>query len=161
MPPFLDNFSTLNTNWTVVTSALAEIASDTRWEFGVPQNGRETNSHTGTNAWGNNLNGLAIETASTDLVSPAISLTGGNIATLRFWHSYDFTERSQLLDLVAAGLFISTNNGASWELVSQYIDQSDGWEAEKSISRRTSGAWCGWAGITNCSRSRRRCGRVG
>ena len=131
VPPFLDNFSALNTNWTVVTSELAEIASDTRWEFGVPQNGRETNSHTGTNAWGNNLSGLALETASTDLVSPAISLTGGNVATLRFWHSYDFAERSQLLDLVAAGLFISTNNGASWALLSQYTDESDGWESEE------------------------------
>ena len=131
VPPFLDNFTTFNTNWTVVTSELAEIASDTRWEFGVPQNGRETNSHTGTNAWGNNLSGLAIETASTDLVSPAISLTGGNVATLRFWHSYDFAERSQLLDLVAAGLFISTNNGASWALLSQYTDVSGGWESEE------------------------------
>ena len=130
-PPFADGFLTLNTNWTVVTSELAETPSDTRWEFGVPQNGRETNSHTGTNAWGNNLNGIPIETASTDLVSPAISLTGGNVATLRFWHSYDFTERSQLLDLVAAGLFISTNNGASWELLNQYTEESAGWEGEE------------------------------
>ena len=129
VPPFLDNFATRNTNWTVLTGEIAEIASDTRWEFGVPQNGRETNSHTGTNAWGNNLNGAPIETASTDLISPAISLTGGNVATLRFWHSYDFSEQSQLLDLVAAAVLISTNNGATWDVLEQYFDQSDGWEA--------------------------------
>ena len=102
-----------------------------QWSFGVPNNGRETNSHTGTNAWGNNLNSLAIDTASTDLVSPAIGLYGGNAATLRFWHSYDFTEASPTLDLVAAAVMISTNNGDSWAVLQQYTDSNAGWEEEE------------------------------
>ena len=131
VPPYFDNVDTARTNWIIQASEIAGLASDTQWSFGVPNNTRETNSHTGTNAWGNNRNGLAIENANTDLISPAISLTGGNTATLRFWHSYDFAERSQILDLVVAGVLISTNNGGTWDKLSQYTELSDGWEFEE------------------------------
>src|SRR2546425_7129921 len=31
-------------------------------------------------------------------ICPAVDLTGGNVATLRFWHSYDFTDENAIID---------------------------------------------------------------
>ena len=68
--------------------------TDGNWTLGTPHNSLQTAAHTGTNAWGSNLDGGSIEIADTLLVGPAVNLTGGNLATLRFWQSYDFTARS-------------------------------------------------------------------
>jgi hypothetical protein len=85
--PWVDDLNNSGTNWTVFDGDFTEGS----WQIGVPNNGWETAAQSPPNAWGSNLNGDAIGFAESFLVSPAIDLTGGNVATLRFWHSYDFS----------------------------------------------------------------------
>lgn len=123
--PFFDDLDhASSTNWAVIRGD----ESETEWELGVPANDRETAANSPPNSWGSNLQGLAISIADTLLVGPALNLTGGNSATLRFWHSYDFTERGEF-DLYEFGqVYISTNNTADWTLVAEFADESAGWE---------------------------------
>ena len=94
----------------------------------MPNNGREIEAHSATNAWGCNLNGDASSLGDTSLISPAFELTGGNKATLSFWQSYDFNPRS-VSDIQEYGeVRISTNNGASWAVLTQFAEASNGWE---------------------------------
>jgi hypothetical protein len=133
--PYLENFDGPLKDWTTASGGLededASFPSDAVWQLGVPRNGMETEAFSPPNAWGSNLEGGFVEFADTDLISPAIELTGGNRAFLRFWHSYDFTEKTELLDLEAGGLLISTNNGDAWTILRQYGDWSFGWEDEE------------------------------
>ena len=82
----LDNSGT-SSNWTTFDAE----GSEASWQLGVPNNGWETEAYSPPNAWGSNLHGDAVAYAESFLISPAIELTGGNAATLRFWHSYDFS----------------------------------------------------------------------
>jgi hypothetical protein len=91
-PPWVDDLNNSGTNWTVLDGDFSEAT----WRLGVPNNGWETDAHSPPNAWGSNLNGDAVSYAESFLVSPAIDLSGGNAATLRFWHSYDFTDDNAL-----------------------------------------------------------------
>ena len=86
-PPWVDDLNNSGTNWTVFDADGTEMS----WQLGVPNNGWETQAHSPPNAWGSNLGGSGLGYAESFLVSPAIDLTGGNTATLRFWHSFDFT----------------------------------------------------------------------
>ena len=129
--PFVDNLEGLSsTNWSVIQGDESEV----QWQLGQPANGRETAAHSPTNAWGSNLDGGAIEIADTLLVGPAVNLTGGNSATLRFWQSYDFTGGDS--DIYEFGqVFISTNNTADWTQIAEFAEESDGWEeAEIDLS---------------------------
>ncbi|MFO1496889.1 MAG: S8 family serine peptidase [Verrucomicrobiota bacterium] len=83
------------------------------------------------NAWGSNLNGDGIDFAQTTLISPALYLAGGNQAKLRFWHSYDFSERSEFDIIESGGVFISTNTATEAVLLKQYDDLNGGWEEEE------------------------------
>jgi hypothetical protein len=85
--PWVDDLNNSGTNWTVLDADFSEGS----WQLGVPNNGWETAAHSPPNAWGSNLNGDATSVVWSFLLSPAINLTGGNVATLRFWHSYDFS----------------------------------------------------------------------
>ncbi|HXF09492.1 MAG TPA: S8 family serine peptidase, partial [Desulfuromonadaceae bacterium] len=127
-PPWFDSLDGLNnnsqTNWSVVESEFSNV----NWQLGVPQNGLESSAYSPPNAWGSNINGDSIDTADTLLVTPAIDLSGGNLATLRFRQSYDFTERSEF-DIYEYGqVYISTNNSAGWTLLEEFGDASDSWE---------------------------------
>jgi len=105
IPPWTDNLDAGATNWTVFDKE----DSLTTWTLGVPNNGWENSAHSPPNAWGSNLDGGVLDQADTFLISPAIHLAGGNRATLRFWHSYDFTEKSEF-DIIEVGqLLIITN----------------------------------------------------
>ncbi len=73
----------------------------------------------------------AIDFAETFLISPAILLTGGNVATLRFWHDYDFTESSDFDILEYGQLLLLTNNASSPVTLAQYSDVSSGWIQEQ------------------------------
>ena len=136
--PLFENFDgPAGTDWTALSGGIAGddefggISSDTIWELGVPRNGFETEAMSPPNAWGSNLDGKALEFADTDLISPAVELSGGNKATLRFWHSYDFTERTELLDIELGGVLVSTNNGSAWSFLRQYGEFTLGWEEEE------------------------------
>jgi len=123
-PPWSDQLESGGTNWSV----LDEDGSEATWQLGVPSNGQETSAHSPVNAWGSNLGGGPISLAHTFLISPAIHLSGGNVATLTFWHSYDFTE--QIDDFPHAGqLLIVTNSVSAPIPLAVYQDEaSASWE---------------------------------
>ncbi|MBX3747852.1 MAG: S8 family serine peptidase [Verrucomicrobiae bacterium] len=132
-PPFIDNLDAGGGEWTVASSDLgAEVLSifiTSTWELGRPNNELATSAWSGLHCWGTNLRGLPNELADTSLISPAILLTGGNRATLRFTHNYDFYPRSDFGDILeVGGLYATTNNGAIWTPLRQYSTASDGWE---------------------------------
>jgi Subtilase family/Bacterial TSP3 repeat len=127
LPPWSDNMNTGATNWSVVASD----GSQTEWTLGVPNNTQETSAHSPPAAWGSNLNGDAIDTSETFLISPAIELIGGNSAKLHFWHSYDFLFNSDLDILNEGNLLLITNNATTPITLAQYSDDSTpGWIEE-------------------------------
>lgn len=127
IPPWYDNLESGATNW------ITFDAEDTQstWTLGVPNNNWETDAVSPINAWGSSLNGAVLDYAETFLISPAIDLTGGNDATLRFFHSYDFTLQTEL-DLTEGGrLLIVTNSvTAPVELRTYGPDDVLHWEEE-------------------------------
>ena len=108
----------------------------TGWTWGAPRNSSGTGAHSGSRVWATNLNGDDVDFGISDLVSPAISLVGGNRAKLRFWQYYDFsasggTEDDPFGDFVleAAQVALSTDNGATWKDLYVVADEfSSGWE---------------------------------
>lgn len=106
--PFTDHFDLANTNWTTYDGE----ESLATWQLGVPNNGQENAAHSPPNAWGSNLRADYIDYADTFLISPAIQLAGGNRATLRFWHSYDFTEQTSFDILEGGVVYLFTNRNA-------------------------------------------------
>jgi hypothetical protein len=124
-PPFFDAFETGGTNWTIHD----EDGTQVTWRLGVPNNGWETEAYSPVNAWGSNLDGDNIDGADTYLISPAISLNGGNTARLRFWHSYDFTFKTEG-DIVDGGeVLIFTNSVDGPAGLAAFVDEaSGGWE---------------------------------
>ncbi|MBA4150766.1 MAG: S8 family serine peptidase [Verrucomicrobia bacterium] len=121
--PWSDNLENGGTNWIVIDGE-----PGTTWRLGTPNNGWESSAHSGLNAWGSNLDGAAIDLGDTSLIGPAVSLAGGTQATLKFWHSYDFTERSELDIIEFGSVQISTNNGSAWIELATLFEFSDGWE---------------------------------
>jgi hypothetical protein len=135
-PPFVDDLERGATNWTVAGGELdAETLSllvSSTWELGRPANELATAAHSGSACWATNLRGDVNDYSESSLVSPAILLSGGNRATLRFWHNYDFFPRSDELDIIEiGGLYVTTNNGAAWTPLVEYGEASDGWEQEE------------------------------
>lgn len=123
-PPWSDNLENSGDAWFVQDSPDTESS----WRLGVPANDLETQAHSPVNAWGSNLDGAPIGSASTFLISPALELSGGNRATLRFWHSYDFSERSQF-DLYETGQVLIVTNGVSEPItLTNFTEFSFGWE---------------------------------
>lgn len=122
LPPFTDNFELPSVEW----STYAADESESAWTRGVPGGG-ET-AHSPVNCWGSNLRGGALSQSECYLISPGILLSGGNRATLRFWHNYDFFPRSEF-EIELAAVEIITNITAAptvlWQLPA---DASFGWE---------------------------------
>ena len=94
----------------------------TGWRWGVPENPAGVPALSGDHVWATNLKGDDVDFGISDLISPAISLVGGNRATLRFWQFYDFsvsggTDEDPFGDFVieAAQVALSTDNGATWK----------------------------------------------
>jgi hypothetical protein len=84
-----------------------------------------TQAHSGTNAWGSNLDGSGATYIESYLVSPAIDLKGGNLATLKFWQNYDFSEEATYQ---AAQLLLFTNSQTLPITLATYDDATAGWE---------------------------------
>ncbi|MCI0535775.1 MAG: S8 family serine peptidase [Verrucomicrobiales bacterium] len=127
--PLLENFDgPTRTNWTALSGGMG---SEAIWQLGVPRNGRASNALSRPNVWGSNLEGKVVGFADTDLISPAVELSGGNNATLRFWHSFDFTKRSEFLDTELGTILVSTNNGVAWSILREWGDLTPGWDKEE------------------------------
>jgi hypothetical protein len=127
--PWVDNLDgpSSTNDWSVVNGDLTV----SMWTLGVPNNGLETAAHSPPDAWGSNLEGASIDQADTTLVGPPVQLTGGNVATLRFWQSYDFTTSPETTGYEYGQLYISTNNAADWTLLKEYSDATVGWQEEE------------------------------
>ncbi len=155
-PPWTDTVEGGITGWAVFDNSSADgfpdvgedgggDVSGSLWQFGVPADALGIAAHSPTNCWGTNLNGDSVDFSDTDLISPAITLIGGNSATLRFWQNYDFSGNSAgggddgFGDiLIEAGqVALTTDNGGTWnDLYTVQSDASDGWEeVEVDISR--------------------------
>jgi hypothetical protein len=105
--------------------------SQGHWTLGVPNNGVETAAVSPPYAWGSNLKGANLDYADAFLLSPAIQLTGGNRATLRFWDSYDFTDVTGFDILEGGLLYIFTNRTAEPITLATFGDTSGGWTEEE------------------------------
>lgn len=125
--PWADAFAEMEgTNWVVYAGDDSQLS----WELGVPANGQETNAHSPPYAWGSNLQGVPADWAESFLISPPIELKSGNRATLRFWHSYDFSERGEF-DILEGGEVLVFTNRLSEPIPLGAFNQgevSDGWE---------------------------------
>ena len=124
--PWADSMDTGATNWSVFTDPNSQCA----WTLGVPNNGQESSAHSPPDAWGSNLGGAVIDSASTFLLSPALQLPPGQTTTLSFWHAYDFTSTSDF-DIYAFGqvLLITNANSTTPVTLAEYSDAiSLGWE---------------------------------
>ena len=121
-PPWFDSLETNSPNW----STFASTDSETDWTLGAPGGG-ET-AYSGTNCWGSNLSGGPVSQMEAYLISPGVLLSGGNKATLRFWHNYDFTALGDF-DFQLAAVEIITNVTKEPVLLAQMPeDFSAGWE---------------------------------
>jgi len=128
-PPYVDDMDSAATvtNWSVFSND----GSEAHWQLGVPNNGVETMAHSPPNCWGSCLHGGNFGYIDTFLISPAIELTGGNVATLRFWHSYDFTEDPGSDIFQGGELLIITNSLSDPLSLAEYFDANFAWEPEE------------------------------
>ena len=110
-------------------SGSGDGSTTSSWAYGTPTNTYGVQAHSGTNCWATNLKGENVDNGISDLISPAIDLTRGNRAMLHFWQWYDFTSRSELLDVEAGQVLISVDDGANWSAIySPQFETSDDWE---------------------------------
>ncbi|HYG22305.1 MAG TPA: S8 family serine peptidase [Verrucomicrobiae bacterium] len=122
VPPWNDNLEVSSLDWSVISAD----ESESQWERGTPGGGLVPSS--GTNAWGSNLGGGPLGHMESYLISPGILLTGGNQATLRFSHQYDFTPKGEV-DFQLAAIQIITNISTPPILLHQFAeDFSLEWE---------------------------------
>ena len=125
-PPWFDNLESGATNW----SEASDPSSQVQWQLGAPNNGYVTNAHSGTRAWCSNISGGAIDTVSSTVATPAIDLSGGDTATLTFWHAYDFPTFAN--DITEdAEVDVSTDEGNTWTTINTYTGTSGGWVREQ------------------------------
>ncbi|MSU35717.1 MAG: hypothetical protein EXS36_11535 [Pedosphaera sp.] len=152
LPPWLDTLEAGRVGWVIIENSSAQGGdfgggdgeddgfggSSVGWQFGTPKNNHQVEAHSGTNCWATNLRGEGVDYALTDLISPAVSLIGGNKATLRFWHNYDFQDVGTGGDddggfgdihIEGAQIALSTDNGGTWnDIYSNQDETSSGWE---------------------------------
>jgi hypothetical protein len=118
-PPFIDPLQDGGTNWSVFNGEGTQF----QWQLGSPNNGHVSFTPSGdATAWASNLQGGRADYIDTFLISPAIDLTGGNVARLRFWHAYDFSYDIGN-DLINGGeLLIVTNSVSAPATLARYDD---------------------------------------
>ncbi len=148
-PPWLDDLESGDEGWAVYNdeSIFVDGGDDEEggggfslsgWDFGTPMNRHGVEAHSGVHCWGTNLGGADVDFAITDLISPAVSLVGGNRARLTFWHQFDFStpddgteDEFGDLTIEAAQVAVSADNGASWRsLYANQDETTDGWVQE-------------------------------
>jgi len=126
-PPFIDNLQNGGTNWSVFNGEDSQYG----WRVGSPQNGHVANTPSfDGSAWASNLNGDRADYIDSFLISPAIDLTGGNVARLRFANAYDFNDTGD--EIINGGeLLIFTNSVSAPGTLAVYFDRNSGWETEE------------------------------
>lgn len=121
-PPWFDNLETNSLDW----STFASTDSETNWTRGWPGGGETP--HSGDNCWGSNLGGEPVSQLEAYLISPGVLLNGGNKATLRFWHNYDFLPAGDF-DVQLAAVEIITNIASGPIVLAQMPEDASGaWE---------------------------------
>src|SRR5262249_40077766 len=78
--------------------------------------------------WGSCLFGEAHDFLDTFLIGPAVALTGGNTATLRFWHRYDFTRKTDFDVKEFGEVLIITNSLSDPVTLAKFVDANSMWE---------------------------------
>lgn len=123
LPPWSDDLETPSAEWSVFSSE----GTKAEWTRGIP--GKGETAHSPANCWGSNLGGGSLDLEESFLVSPGVLLTGGNHATLRFWHNYNLVSEGDLT-IELATVEIITNVAAPSQLLWQLPAEtaSDGWE---------------------------------
>ena len=124
LTPWRDNLEAGGRDWSIQDGDDTEAS----WELGRPDNSLDNQAHSPTNAWGTNLKGDALGYMFSNLISPAVELREGNLATLSFWHNYDFTGDSILEH---GRLLLFTNTQTQPIELAVYQDSSFGWEKEE------------------------------
>jgi hypothetical protein len=119
-PDWSDDMETGATNWTTYASS----DSQTEWLLGTPKNMLQSSAHSGVNAWGCNLNYADVDTDELFLISPAIYLTGGNVAKLRFYQSYNFQTVGDFDILEYGQVLLLTNNATTPVTLAAYSDDT-------------------------------------
>jgi hypothetical protein len=136
-PPWADSMDGRTTNWL----AYSDSSSQCEWTLGVPANDQASEAHSPPHAWGSNLEGSVIDSASTFLISPALKLPPAGTITLRFWHSYDFSLQSET-DIYEQGelLMITNNSSVTPISLAGFTDDiTGGWEEEEIDLSRYAG----------------------
>jgi len=128
LPPWFDNLNSGATNW----STYADPSLGSRnWTLGVPHNQLGTNNAPSPpDVWGSNLNGDPVDYQECFLISPAIYLTNGNVATLNFWQNYDFSDLSGYDIELGQVQVVVAETGASATLA-EFSDLSGDWEQQQ------------------------------
>jgi hypothetical protein len=148
-PPWLDDLESGDEGWAVYNDESIFFGDGeddeggggiaaSGWSYGTPVNRYGVEAHSGENCWGTNLGGQPVDFAITDLISPVVSLVGGNRARLTFWHQFDFStpddgsdDEFGDLNIEAAQVALSTDNGATWRpLYANEDELTDGWVQE-------------------------------
>jgi hypothetical protein len=125
LPTPLTNDMELGTNgWKVVTEPGTEFG----WRLVAVNNGFVGAAHSPANAWASNPLGLEASRIDSSLISPAIELAGGNVATLRFWHAYHFILQTPFDKEENGKLYLLTNALSPPLLLAEYTGQSAIWE---------------------------------
>jgi Subtilase family/Bacterial TSP3 repeat len=138
--PWSDNFEQPPVGWAVYTNldlGGGDLGgtNPSIWTWGQPTDAEGVGAHTGTNVWATNLKGGPVDTADTDLVSPAISLEQSSFALLNFWQNYDFSTTSNPddpfsdINIETGEVDVSTDGGATWQTVyTPSNTATQGWE---------------------------------
>lgn len=149
-PPWLDDLEGGYEGWAVYNdeSVLVGGGDDedeggggfalSGWAYGAPVNRHGVDAYSGDHCWATNLEGADVDFAITDLISPAISLVGGNRARLTFWHQFDFATPQDGSDdefgdltIEVAQVAVTTDDGATWRaLYANQEEATDGWVQE-------------------------------
>ena len=122
--PWTDTMESGGDDWSIQDGDDTEKS----WQLGTPNNSLDTQAHSPASAWGTNLEDEPIGYMFSNLISPAVELKDGNLATLTFWHNYDFTGDA-LLQYGRVLLF--TNTQTQPIVLSEYSEFSIGWEQEE------------------------------
>jgi hypothetical protein len=102
--------------------------SEGGWELGIPANSLADSAHSPDFAWGSNLQNTGQTYVESYLISPAVSLTGGNSAVLKFWHAFDFLRNAAFEQ---GTLMIITNAFSDPITLAVYSEATSGWEQEE------------------------------
>ncbi|HAV64130.1 MAG TPA: hypothetical protein DCY13_17405 [Verrucomicrobiales bacterium] len=128
-PPWHDNLEAVGLyDWDVFS------ADDTEgfWQWGVPNPAGGGSAHSGASVWATNLGGDVVGYVESFLISPPVELNGGNRATLKFWHDYDFIDRGDSIVIEFGQLMLITNSASAPIVVAEYFDWSSfGWEEQE------------------------------